>query len=195
MRIEINKTDLITLALVYNYLANDKTKLKVSDVNNFISLLDFTMFNKSFSASYRNEEDDEKTYYYIDEDRYYNLRSVDYIATICHYYVDVIPQDIFLETMKPEFLSLIGVEKDNLKLIKTSESKNDSMQLYSMGASSASLNAVKILKERGCRNIMVNSVFFLGMKPDYLWNVSVKYDQDRYFLDLGSKEKVFCKRF
>ena len=153
------------------------------------------MFNKTFSASYRNEEDDEKTYYYIDEDRYYNLRSVDYIATICHYYVDVIPQDIFLETMKPEFLSLIGVEKDNLKLIKTSESKNDSMQLYSMGASSASLNAVKILKERGCRNIMVNSVFFLGMKPDYLWNVSVKYDQDRYFLDLGSKEKVFCKRF
>ena len=84
MRKEINKTDLITLALVYNYLANDKTKLKVSDVNNFISLLDFTMFNKSFSASYRNEEDDEKTYYYIDEDRYYNLRSVDYIATICH---------------------------------------------------------------------------------------------------------------
>ena len=41
MKKEINKTDLITLALVYNYLANNNAKLKVSDVNNFISLFEF----------------------------------------------------------------------------------------------------------------------------------------------------------
>lgn len=195
MKKEVNKTDLITLALVYNYVANDKKSLNVCDVDNFISYLEFMVFNKSFSGDIINEEDDEKTCYYIDEKHNYVLRFPEYIATICQRYVDNIPQDIFLETLKPEYLSLIGVDRDNLKLVSVNEHKNDSMELFSMGASSASSNAIKILDERGCKNIRVNSIFFLGMKPDYLWRVSVKYDCDRFYLDLGDKAKTYCKRY
>jgi len=195
MRKEVNRTNLITLALVYNYVANDKTTLKVSDVNNFISFLEFSTFDRFFSANITRNEDDERTVYYIDENHNYVLRSPQYVATICQRYVDEIPQDIFLETLKPEYLSFIGVDKKDLKLVSVEEHKNNSMELFSMSASSASSNAIKILDERGYRNIRVNSVFFLGMKPDYLWDVSVKYDSDRYYLDLGDKEKSYCKRY
>lgn len=195
MRKEVNKTDLITLALVYNYVANDKTSLSVCDVDNFISYLEFMAFNKYFSCGISRDEDDERTCYYIDDKYNYIFRNPENLSIICQRYVDNIPQDIFLETLKQDYLSLIGVKREDLNLVSVKEHKNDSMELFSMGASSASNNAVKILDERGCKNIRVNSVFFLGMKPDYLWRVSVKYDCDRFYLDLGDKAKTYCKRY
>lgn len=193
MKKDVNKSDLITLALVYNYVANDKRKLKIKDVENFISMVEFSLFSKGIFLS--DIKEDDVCFYRIDKEDNYALAGTCSISDICVSCIDEIPQDVFLDTLKQESLTMIGVERNKLRVVSVNERKNDDVELFSLGAGYASLNAVKKLEDCGCRNIMVNSVFFLGMKPDYLWRVSVIYDHDRYYLDLGNEEKVYGKRY
>ena len=195
MKNKINKSNIVILALVYAYLSNRETQLKEWDLDRFFLNIRIAMYNNPMATEIADEEIESQEVYYRDEKDNYVLKRPELLPQICRKYIDNIPEEIFFESLKEDNLSQINVDRNKLKIVAENEHKYETVELASMSASSAISSARIILEGRGCKNIQINGTYFAGMRDDYVWGVQTSYDKDRFYLDLGEKEKGYTKRY
>lgn len=196
MKKEINKSNIIALALVYNYISNNQKALSMNDLNRFKRLIDIHVHNDYKEEIISDEEDLEQQFYYYDEknniilgnkfneEEYINFRYIEY------YYIESIPQSVFLSSLKDDVLNSINVDRNKLRIEKKDEHKFDVVGVYTLSEAKARKSAKEILELKGYKNI-VTSFANTFQKDDKGYNVNVSYDEEVMTLDIvGSIQKI-----
>lgn len=166
MEQEINQESIIWIALLYNYIANQETSLSFDDMNSYIKEVskNLKQMNSKWKIS-KTEYEEEKLMYLslhgVEKDennRKYTLVDMRELEWI----YDSKPNDIIHASLQENALSTIYVNKSNLQLTKEYVKKQDSMNIYSLRQKSAIEDAIRILEEKECKNIKINTAYLSG---------------------------------
>ena len=178
-----NKTNITILALIYKYLSTGITKLKIWDIDKFCAYLNYSLYKETGKYPIESTEETIEDVFYQDESYNYVLSEPIDLDDLCKRFIDTIPQEILLESLKQEHLDIIGAQKDKIKTNTVTDYDTRDIEVYSMSAKSACASAYKSLLFEGAKNINVRGAFYLGMKPDHLWNVTASFEKDITYID------------
>ncbi len=100
-KVEIDENCMISLALLYNYIANDKLYLYANDVNDFINYMNnlLTYYKSNYIIKKINDNNEDCGFSIIDEGtmKFYLLESLEKVREI---YKSVIPTEIVAASLK-----------------------------------------------------------------------------------------------
>lgn len=196
--IAISFKDLTAVALLYNYLANNKTSLFTANICNFYNYIEkckYSNQNTFYKFVREDDEPDNMLEKSIGGDPLQGIAEALNLEYLMRYY-QMLPEEVIDKTLTEDALRLIRVDKKNLTLKNTTVDYYDSIKVYAMGARDAIEKSRKCLETYGYKNIRITSSFYLGMKDDHLYRVS--YRANKYFESLDeekTKIKVLGKNF
>ncbi|MBR5369810.1 MAG: hypothetical protein IK137_00735 [Bacilli bacterium] len=188
--------DITAVALLYNYLANNKTILSTYKISTFFDYLKKANYHND-DVSYKFVYSEETSNKILEQSVKFDLVKCEVfnIANLASHY-ETLPKDFINKTLTSEALQLIGIERNQLKIATTTRNYYDHIDVYAMGQRDAIEKSVNCLETYGFKNIKITRAFYLGMKDDHLYSVSYNADKDFESLDLDDKKvkvKVFGK--
>lgn len=189
-----NTANIIILALFYKYLSTGKNELNVWDIDKYRISIDYTFYDAHHSYPITWEETDIPEVYYHDECYNYHFVEPINLDSICKRFIDYLPQEVLIESLKEEHLRHIGANRNKIKTNVITERKRDTLNIYSMSDKDAKASALKCLTQEGAKNIEIGSAFYLGMQSDHLWRVYVTYEKDLIYIDFPGILKYSSRR-
>lgn len=187
-----SRSNLINLALIYNYLVNKEDKLSVDIINKYIELI-----NKYLVSQYKNEvnnkdkdDNNKDTYNY----RYITLDNIEYIKLNTDY---INLEDIYLEsiyrvedyilntTLYEKVLNLLNIKRCDLPIESFLERKQDNIDVIWSSKDMASNVVRKHLVMKGMKNIQINGVRQTIYGDDIGYRVFVTYDYPCEYLNVS----------
>ena len=115
--IKYNKTNIIVLALIYNYLAKRETKIKKNYFEMFFSELNYELLLKEHKMI--NEEESEQNVY-IEKDNYIEFsicnRLPYSLIELKRKYVDFLPNEIIGATLSANVLSALKINRNDISM-------------------------------------------------------------------------------
>ena len=190
--IAISIKDLSAVALLYNYLANNKTSIFTTYICNFYNYIEkckYSNQNTFYKFVREDDEPDNMLEKSIGGDPLQGITEALNLEYLMRYY-QILPEEVIDKTLTEEALRLIRVDRDKLTIKNFTRNSNGHINIYSMGQKSAIKSAIKCLEAAGLKNIRITNVFYQGMKDDHLYSVS--YNAEKEFETLDS-EKVKTK--
>lgn len=193
MNKSINRTNIVCLALIYNFISNGTTSVNIDSFNMFKGWIDYSLYNGPGGQWISDEEEEQDYYHYDRKNGCIVLNDVRDLGSMSFRYVDCLPQDILKLSLDHETLKFLSVDGDAIKTRVRSEHKYDTLGVYSTSAASARESVLRGLQNSSYKNIEVGPAFFTKLDSVYGYNVSVSYDIDSIFLDLDSSCKHLIK--
>lgn len=186
--------NIIILSLLYKYISTNENSLNIRNIDKYELSIDCSFYDEHHRYPINWEETDIPDIFYRDE--HYNYHFVEPINLdyICKRFIDPLPQEVLIESLKEEHLKHIGANRSRIKTNVVTERKRDTLNIYSMSAKDAQASALKCLTYEGAKNIEIGSAFYLGMKPDHLWKVYVTYERDLIYIDFPGILKYSSRR-
>lgn len=178
-----NKTSLILLALLYKYVSTGESKLDKWDVEIFIMDLQRSIFDKEGHYPDVNETSIDEEFFYLETPNQYVLKTPVDLEELCDRHIDRIPQNFLKESLKEENLNKIGANRKLITVNTVTQSEKKDLKIFSMSGRDAENSARRALNYYGAKKINIRGSFYLGMKPDHLWNVTASYEMDYIYID------------
>lgn len=178
---------IILVALIYNYIANNKTNLSSREVERFIEAVSNSL--QKSDNYYEIQMNESKFceaflgFTFDKEKKQYILISLRFIEWV----YDCQPEEVITATLKESALSAIGVDRKNLKIEKQYRLEGGQMDIYSLQATDAQERTKKILESEGCRKIIIGSTIPDMLEDDKGYHVS--YSCERPFEKVNILEK------
>ena len=150
----IEKSRIIFIALIYNYLANNKISLHEEKVVDYVINVIKNLHNSIYDVTGNIKNAARLCLWGVSYDKdkeEYMLNSLKDIESL----YDMQPQELIKASLQDNALLSIGERKYHLK--------SDVMDIYSLYAKRAQESAVSILESQGCKNIRIS-----GAVPDQL---------------------------
>jgi len=178
----IKKSEIVLVALIYNYIANGKNCLSEDRIIKFIETINENLRTSNDKFLIDIEENVED--YYFD----YHLNGIEYdkntkiytIKEITDYmirYYDNIPHEIITATLNKYALFTIYVDKNKLKLKKEYIHESGIEDIYSLEAQRAKAITKKHLEADGCKNIEIELAIPDQLDTDKGYHVSYKCER------------------
>lgn len=177
------KGHIIILALLYKYISTKENSLNIRKIDRYSLSIDYSFYQEHYRYPIIWEDNDIPGIIYRDANYNYHFVEPINLDYICKLYIDQLPQEVLLESLKQEHLNIIDADQTKIRTNKVTERKRDTLNIYSMSANDAQASALRILKNEGAKNIKIGSAFYVGMKPDHLWEVYVNYEKDIIYID------------
>ena len=191
--IEISFKDLEAVALLYNFLANNKKEIhEISKICNFYNYIEKCKFSDSnFSYKFVMYEEEPN----IRLEKSLKIRPLESVVEIVNLeyimkHFQKLPEEIIDKTLSEEALRLIRVKRDDLTIDSVVRKYRDHIDVHAMSNKSAIESAIKCLETYGYKNIRITNTFYQGMKNDHLYTVG--YNADRCF-DTLDQEAIKIK--
>lgn len=172
MAIDIEKNNIIFLALLYNYLANHEMNLSEYRVLEFVEIVTNNLkeIGSNFEITDTADEnyllyfykiifDKEKKQYFFTELSKVECR-FDYQST-----------ELVTASLQRNALSSIGVSKENLKFEKYYKCKRGIETIYSLEEKRAKESVRKILENQGCINVKIGTAIPGQLESDKGYHV------------------------
>ncbi len=189
--ITISRNDLTAVALLYNFLANDKATVSINEVYNFYNYIEQCgYYSQQDSFEFVEYEETPNTMLeqsigkeYVE----YKALNIEYIME--HY--QKLPEEIINKTLTKDALHLIGVIRKHLTIDSTSKNYHNHFDIHAMGEKQAMESVTDSLTRAGFNNIKITNVFYQGMQGDHLYSVTCNADKS---LDTINIEKAKMKK-
>lgn len=114
--ININKTNIIVLALIYNYIATKEKKIKKTQLELFFSELNYDLLLNEYKLI--SEEETEQNAY-IEEDiyiKFINLDRIPYsLIDLKRKYIDVLPNEVIELSLSSNVLSTLKINRNDIQ--------------------------------------------------------------------------------
>ena len=189
--ITISLSDLIAVALLYNFLANGSTSLYVGKVLNlYYYISNSKYYNKKDSYMFTMKERKkskkfDKSVEYNIEGKYEAIN----LENLVEYYRRL-PIDIINKTLTKEALHLIGVAKEDLDIVTNTRDYSNCAKIQTMHAEDAKKYLLRTLDEKGFKNIIITEFSYQGTRGDHTYSISYTAEEVLESLD---QEKVKVK--
>ena len=198
--ITITKNDLASVALLYNFLANDSMTLPNHKINEFYDYIRFNHYYRSNTTfEFVEEHENPVTPRYFNlvesiEKHYseYEALDIDYLIDYYHH----IPPEIIDKTISEKSFSIVGVNPEKIPIIPVTENYCSHINIYAMSEEGAMRSASHALYDNYYENIKIHSAFYEGMKSgDHLYKVN--YSASRTFdtIDIEQAKKKVLGKF
>lgn len=189
MKKTVRGKSIILIALIYNYLANNKTNLFRGDIERFIKAVDTSLkkSDKDYEMSIGDLEFCENFFGFIfdkKKDQYtlISSRPIEYVYT-CQ------PEEVIEATLTESALFEIGVDRKNLKIEKQYKPESGEKDIYSLEAKAAKEKAKEILESQGCRKIVIGSAIPDMLEGDKGYHVSYSCERPSEKVNVLEKPK------
>lgn len=164
MPMDIERNNIIFLALLYNYLANHEMNLSEYKVLKFVEIVTDNLkeIDSNFKITATKDESDLFYLYNIRFDKekeQYFLTDLSEVEFRFNYQLI----ELVTASLQINALSSIGVSKENLKFEKYYKYKSGIEDIYSLEAKRAKAIAKEILENQGCINVEIGTAI-----PDQL---------------------------
>lgn len=184
-----NKTNVVALALIYNFISNGTNAISIDQFNLFKGLIDYNLYSKLGETWIPYTEDEQDYYHYDNKNGQIVLNNIYDLGNMCFYYVDNMPQEILKISLESDILSVLGVDRDKIKTYTKIEHKKETIGVYSASVAGALESVRNSLDKAGYKNIEIKSAFFTKFDDECGYNVSTSYDIEKLSIDL----KTSCK--
>lgn len=201
MEKQVNKTNIIIMALIYNYVSNRSKSISVENIDKFKDAMDFEMVYNQGKETISNEEDKQFSCYgnvYRYDIDSSNNKCVVFndqcdLGLVYYRYIDSLPQYIVLASLKENVLNSIGVDRKNLRIKTVSKHKEGIVNTKSFEMDTAKASAKELLESLGKKNINVGFRSLDQFPLSTGYRVSVSYEEDHFYLDLSDNNKDYGK--
>lgn len=186
--------NVVTLALIYNYVANNNYSINMSVLNDYLEHIKDKMIKKyeryDIDLNIRNSSMFYNSYFITGDMR--NNKTVmlnlgNDLHQMYSYYSSYIPSELITETLTEEALKIIGVEKDKLEIHSTSECFNKTVEVRDVSLRQAEKTAIKKNSCLGTEDVNVNSSHSIVKDDTTVCLVDITYTRTRERLD----ERIF----
>lgn len=201
----VSKNDLISVALLYNFLANESDTISINRVNAYYGFIsNFNYYRPKYQFKFVNPENSSlnnsdifssekilneelKKNGIIKNDSDYQIDSISDIIRI----YKSIPEEVLNRSLSKKALTMIGVDRDNLKIDSITRKSDAFMNVYSMSEVSAGISVKNRLRECGYSNIRIKNINYKGIINHSLFKVYYSADIKSDIVDL---EKQMIKK-
>ena len=191
----INMTNIIVLALVYNYLSNKTNTLTETEVQRFFDDINYELHKEhSKEVSGDLQVGDEMAYKWDSKNQIYKLEDIYSLHGLYFNYIVDIPEKVLKISLNEEILKNINVNREYLKTKHETVHVSKIEDIYSLRMVDAQKTAVKYLELAGCKNIKVGYASPDQLNGDKGYHVPVSYDQDVLRIDIDESVKALLKR-
>jgi len=190
----INMSNIIVLALTYNYFETGKLILDLDKAMNFYEKINHHLSKKNLEIS-GDIDDDYNILYEMDiEKNKCKLEDWQFSTYgIFMSYAKDIPEEIIKISLQQDVLDTIDVERKNIKTQIEYKRISETKEISTLNMENAQRIARKYLTQDGCQNISIG-YGIPGQKDDKYYNVPVTYDKPTIQIDYESSEKNLLKR-
>lgn len=197
--------NIVTAALLYNYLANNNYSLEMDKINQYIEFVTKLLQTKhqiyDIDLSMRTTNIYLDSFFIIGDLRTRMSASLNLssdLLRIYNEYIKYLPSELITESLNQDALRIIGVDKEKLKVCYDQTVFNITHDLYEKNDSIAKEKAINLLKKQGKKDIKIIDLKkeFVGDK--YLYHINLSYTRPREYLSdeiFTEKEKTKKKRF
>jgi len=203
----ISKNDLVPVALLYIYLANQSTSIsgsQISDYYNYISnfryyrpdclfvLLeeDRDLYKSMFMTKSEKKECDDfseigisKKIGFSESESLYEITNIEKIIK----YYKTLPDEIIHRSLTKNALNLIDVDRHDLKIDTISQKYNGSIDIYSMNQNASGISAINRLQECGYHDIRIKNISFKPLKYNHIYQVSYSAEKNNDVVELNKQ--------
>lgn len=161
---KVKQDNLVFIALIYNYIGNNKNSLSIIEILNFIRNVDKSLNKTEYEVSEYDVKDIFLDCFGIKKDKKnqrYIFKHIDNNAIAMWY--DAQPIKVLAATLNKKALESIGVAKEDLQTKKEYVQTSGMLNVYSLHHESAICSATGILEDSGCQNIEI-----ISATPDQL---------------------------
>lgn len=187
MKSKYNKTNIIILALIYNYICNKTKEISNLDIENFFSAINYELHYNKFFAKIPNEEEPADIYEYDKTTNKIKFTSpcLPYcLSSIKRYYIDKLPNEIIETSLLPEILINLNLEREQINTKKIIDPVWDTKEISALKYNDAINSVIKILESKGCQNIKVGPAFPCMVEGDKGYSVKCSYSIERTIIDV-----------
>lgn len=186
--------NVVTLALIYNYVANNNYSINMSVLNDYLEHIKDKMIKKyeryDIDLNIRNSTMFYNSYFVTGDMRNSKIAMLNLgndLHQMYSYYSSYIPSELITETLTDEALKIIGVEKDKLETRSVSEIFNKSVEVRDTTLKQAEKTAIEKNSCLGTEEVKVNSSYCVVKDDTSICNVNISYTRTREWLD----ERIF----
>lgn len=158
----IEKSRIIFIALIYNYLANNINSLNEEIVMDYVINIIKNLYKNNYDVTGSMKNNSALNLWGVSYDKdkgEYMLNSLKNIDLL----YNMQPKELINASLKDSALILIGVNKKSLQIEREYYLKGGVKDIYSLRAKDAVEKTVDILESQGCKNIKIG-----GAIPDQL---------------------------
>lgn len=197
MKPKYNKSNIIILALIYNYICNQSKEMSKYDVENFFNSINYELYYNQFFAEIPEEETsdiyeyDKKT----NKIRFTTPQCLPYcLSSIKRYYIDQLPNEIIETSLLPEILMNLNLEREQIDTKKIIDPVWETKEISALKYNDAITSVIKILENKGCSNIKVGPAFPCMIEGDKGYSVKCSYSIERTIIDVEPTIEEYQKR-
>ena len=182
--------NVITIALIYNYLANNNYSLDMETINKFLEYIkekmikNYQMFD--IDLSIRNSDIFLNAFFItggMRNNKILMLNLGNNLEDIYSHYSNYIPSELITETLNEEALQIIGVTKDKLKICNDSKTEIKTEEIYEKDLESAKNFIMKQKINHGANDIKIINSYSNRKDNNMVHYIKVSYTRTREFLD------------
>ena len=185
-----NRSNLINLALIYNYLINKSDKLSVDVINKYIKIINkYLEREQKGKISNKNNQNNNLNYTYINHDNEefikLNIENND-IETLYYETLHYLDDYLMNISLYQGTLDVLGIDRDDLPIENYPERKQGTIDIHMTTNKDMAENvAKKYLIMKGMKNIQVNGSISTHFDDDVGYKVYVTYDFICEFLNIS----------
>lgn len=188
--------NVVTLALIYNYIANNDYSINMNFLYNYLEHIKDKMIKKyeryDIDLNIRNSTMLYHSYFVTGDMRNNKMAMLNLgndLHQIYSYYSSYIPSELITETLTEEALQIIGVEKNKLKICGASQIFNKTVEVRDTTLKQAEKTAINKNSCLGTGEVKVNSSYCVLKDNTSVCLVDISYTRTREWLD----ERVFIE--
>lgn len=196
MKSTINQSNIIILALIYNYISNGEKSLSVEKFTHFRNRLQYEVYYKAkqerFVFSYREAQQD---IYRVDlRNNQLVFNSVLELDLSQQDYIKEIPESVIKASLNQKILSLIDVDLEKIKTEVGIVHKRETTKNYSTSQKSAVKREKEYHEELGHKNVVIESAHFVYIGSETGYEITTSWDEE-YTRFVIEKPKTYSKGF
>lgn len=198
MKPKYNKSNIIILALIYNYICNQSKEISKYNVDNFFNAINYELYYNKYFAKIADEEEPADIYEYDKKTNKIKFTTSQYLpyclSSIKRYYIDQLPNEIIETSLLPEILMNLNLEREQIDTKKIIDPVWETKEISALKYNDAITSVIKILENKGCSNIKVGPAFPCMIEGDKGYSVKCSYSTERTIIDVEPTIEEYQKK-
>lgn len=197
--------NIITAALIYNYLANNNYTLDMNIINEYVEVIKNNLLKKhqiyDIDLNVRTTNMYLDSFFIIGDARTNMSASLNLSSDLSRIYTEYIkylPSELITESLNEDALKVIGVKKENLKICREIKVFNITHDIDENDVNLAREAAVTSLRKQGKEQVKVINCRRKNLDNNKGWYIDLSYIKPREYLDESvfiDMQKIKKKRF
>ena len=186
---KVSRSNLINLALVYNYLVNKKDKISVNVINKYIEVINmYLKRDNKDKISENNNIKNNSVYNYViyDNEKYIQLNKNLVLENLYHDTVHSLEDYLLNISLYEGVLDVLNIKREDLPIDNYYERKQENIDIIMTVKKEIAENvARKHLEMKGMKNVQINVSRLNHFDDDIGYTVSTTYDLLCEYLDIS----------